>query len=476
MEMSIEKLFLQILNMSITASYVIIFVIITRYFLKKAPKTYTYKRQPSFWVSVILITLCGIIGLGLLTNPREDGQDLSFLKPDNLLSTIAEKDRVPVKNHGGTTYLTPDEVISWIDVTDWKEKNIKSPYELSSDYTIVINEEPKQEIRLYESEPKLVMMIYGDKWRYYTIKKDNYDDLLFRVMIKSNFEPNEVKTDEDTDKNQTIRIQVEDYLNKIMSSRKEASNLGSYINEHQIEFESILKLGEPALIYMLSEFEKGNQIGLKGAIMKELCTKLLGNRIDNKDGTYNTAQEWYDNLVIQQEVKLPSFSIKKTDKTELLAYDAVITKYPSYPAEGYHGLCVVALKIHDTQEEGNKLRIFVTAYYESYRFYGNRLVEDSGGIVPTAITYVKDKEGNYHLEEYLESGDGAMWGSSIKAYCVTPISGKKIKGLAEKIIEEYSDHSELFKIEKENLKNYLITNQLHEVKVFDVLGNVKNID
>ena len=37
-----DRLFLQIINMSITSSYVILFIIIIRLFLKKAPKVFSY--------------------------------------------------------------------------------------------------------------------------------------------------------------------------------------------------------------------------------------------------------------------------------------------------------------------------------------------------------------------------------------------------------------------------------------------------
>lgn len=47
-----DKLFLGILNMSITSSYVILFIILIRFFLKKAPKIYSY----SLW-SVVLLRL-----------------------------------------------------------------------------------------------------------------------------------------------------------------------------------------------------------------------------------------------------------------------------------------------------------------------------------------------------------------------------------------------------------------------------------
>jgi beta-lactamase regulating signal transducer with metallopeptidase domain len=50
----LEKLFLQILNMSITASYVILFVIVVRLLLKKAPKIFSY----ALWSVVFFRLIC----------------------------------------------------------------------------------------------------------------------------------------------------------------------------------------------------------------------------------------------------------------------------------------------------------------------------------------------------------------------------------------------------------------------------------
>ncbi len=49
-----DKLFLQILNMSITASYVILFVIVARLFLKKTPKIFSY----ALWLVVLFRLIC----------------------------------------------------------------------------------------------------------------------------------------------------------------------------------------------------------------------------------------------------------------------------------------------------------------------------------------------------------------------------------------------------------------------------------
>lgn len=50
----LEELFLKILNMSYTASIVIVFVLIARLVLKKAPKVFSY----SLWSVVLFRLLC----------------------------------------------------------------------------------------------------------------------------------------------------------------------------------------------------------------------------------------------------------------------------------------------------------------------------------------------------------------------------------------------------------------------------------
>lgn len=78
MERLLEGLFLDILNMSITASYIILFVLIARLFLNTAPKIYSY----ALWSVVLFRLLCPI----------------SFSSKWNILQIIS--------NHeGGTKYI-----------------------------------------------------------------------------------------------------------------------------------------------------------------------------------------------------------------------------------------------------------------------------------------------------------------------------------------------------------------------------------
>ena len=54
MELFLQELFLSVLNMSINASYVILFVVMARLFLKKTPKIFSY----TLWSVVLFRLVC----------------------------------------------------------------------------------------------------------------------------------------------------------------------------------------------------------------------------------------------------------------------------------------------------------------------------------------------------------------------------------------------------------------------------------
>lgn len=261
---------------------------------------------------------------------------------------------------------------------------------------------------------------------------------------------------------------VEENLAVIMSSPKESSNPNDYILAHQEEYEKILKYGgEEALQYMLSQFEKGNAEGLRGHIMMRLCKELLGVRNNVTDDNLSP-QEWYNALSIRQEIKLPDFKYEGSDPIEKLVYETEI-KMNSRPQ---HGFTIVAPKIFGTYEEGDFLKVFVTTYSATYKLYGNVLGLEGGSVVPSAITYKKDNSGNYVLEKYEQSKDGAHWKPSIIEFCTMPVSGKKIPGLADKIIEHYTDYDDICTLHWENLYKHLRANGIKDATLYDPYGEV----
>lgn len=247
---------------------------------------------------------------------------------------------------------------------------------------------------------------------------------------------------------------IERYLEIIMSSPGASSNPYDYIKAHPDEYESILKMGEEALNYLLAQFEKGgNNNDLRGQIMMAVCKDLLGAR-NNVTNEGLLPQDWFSQLRPYQEIQLPNFKGKFSNRIEQLVYDTAIKKY-SRPDEEF---TVVAPTIFGSYEEDNKLKVFVTVFSSRYRLYHKTLSEEGGSVIPAAITYTTDADGGYTLDEYLEAMDGAYFSKSIKRFCVMPVSKKEIPGLSDKILVDYRDNTKRSELLRKNLINHLKDN------------------
>lgn len=267
----------------------------------------------------------------------------------------------------------------------------------------------------------------------------------------------------------TASAQIEGYLKIIISSPQASSNPYDYINAHQNEYESILKMGDVALTCLLSEFEKGGHDDLKGYIMMASCKELLGARNNVTDGTL-TPQEWYRALSIREEVRLPDFEYDGQDPIEKFVYDTEIEKHSGYQRGGF---TVVAPKIFGSYEEGDLLKVFVTTYSASYKLYGNALAAEGGGVIPAAITYRKDNSGRYILERYEQAGDGSQFPTSIRKYCSMPASGRAIEGLADRILAHYADYEDIRILLYDNLTKHLRMNGVYNATLTNSLGEVE---
>lgn len=247
---------------------------------------------------------------------------------------------------------------------------------------------------------------------------------------------------------------IEEHLETILSSPRGSANPQDYINAHQHQYESILKMGDVALTYLLSQFEKGGCDDLKGHIMMALCKEFLGARYNVTDETL-TPQEWYQALSAREGVKLPNFAYEGEDPIEKLVYATEIEQHGGYKGGGF---TVVAPKIFGSYEEGDMLKVFVTTYSARYQLFDNVLSPEGGSVIPAAITYGKDNSGRYVLEKYEQARDGTEFGPSIRKYCTMPASGKKIKGLADKILAHYGDYEDIRILLQDNLQQHLQKN------------------
>lgn len=103
-------------------------------------------------------------------------------------------------------------------------------------------------------------------------------------------------------------------------------------------------------------------------------------------------------------------------------------------SEPQRGFTIVAPKIFGSYEEDGLLKVFVTTFSTTYKLYDKVLDEVTGSVIPSAITFKKDNNGNYKLEKYEQAKDGAYWQSSIRGFCTMPVSGKKYQGLRIKYL------------------------------------------
>lgn len=251
---------------------------------------------------------------------------------------------------------------------------------------------------------------------------------------------------------------VENRLDIIISSPREEPNSNTYIGKEALEYEEIIKYNyistqDEVLYYLLSEFEKGNADGLRGHVMRQLCEELLGVRNNVSDESLSPT-EWYERLEIKQEIVLPDFSYEGSRWVEELVYKTEIEKNTNRNG----GFTIVAPHIFGSYEEEGQLKIFVVTYSSQYRLYGKVLSDESGGIVPVTMTFIKNVDGTYTLEEYERAMDGSYFMSSIEAYCTMPVSGQTIEGLAKEILDYYGDYSDIIELERENLIKHLEVN------------------
>lgn len=169
-------------------------------------------------------------------------------------------------------------------------------------------------------------------------------------------------------------------------------------------------------------------------------------------------------LPLDQEITLPDFAYSGTDLIEKLVYDTEMSRN-AQPK----GFTVVGPKIHGFYEEDNLLKVFTTTYRATYRLYGNMLDLEEDTTIRAAITYRKNSSGYYELLDYTQAKTGFVSEASIKAYCTMPVSGKEIKGLADRILIHYGNR-DIHALQKDNLYRHLQTNGVDTAKVISPYG------
>ncbi|MGD9677014.1 MAG: hypothetical protein AB7V16_01455 [Vulcanibacillus sp.] len=235
-------------------------------------------KKPAFWVTFIAVVVI-ILVLVLLANPRDTGSNLLNEDPMKGLELYVWKNKDLTGNND--TYFT-----LLMGTNRNKDKN--EIYDLG----VAVNsiEELNQLLASYSTETELFI--------YQMNTVDFTKDEMSIIADKINFPVgNGVKTIGLWHSNI-----VELNLEIIMSSPLYSSNPQDYINAHQNEYGNIIKQGDEALNYLLSQFAIGDNNDLRGHIMMLLCKEILGDRNNVQDESL-LPQEWYNELSIQKGSK-----------------------------------------------------------------------------------------------------------------------------------------------------------------------------
>jgi len=151
-------------------------------------------RKPTFWVVLTGAILLIVTGIGLLSNPKNNKQDLSFLNINNTASVAVQQDQVLIRYGSGTSLVSGSEFgnLLYHSSNSWQEKKVASSYELSPDLTVYIDTGSYHEVRFYESEPGLAMVLFDGKYRYYKIPTDLYEKVYRMWAGSSDVVPEEM--------------------------------------------------------------------------------------------------------------------------------------------------------------------------------------------------------------------------------------------------------------------------------------------
>lgn len=145
-------------------------------------------KKPTFWVVLMGVIMMIVIGIGLLSNPKKNKPDLSFLNINNTASVTMQQNQVLIKQGNETSLVLGEKFGTLLDLSsnNWQEKKAASPYELSPDLTVYINIGSRHEVRFYESEPGLAMVLFDGKYRYYKIPAGLYEKV-YMMWAKSSY-------------------------------------------------------------------------------------------------------------------------------------------------------------------------------------------------------------------------------------------------------------------------------------------------
>ena len=246
---------------------------------------------------------------------------------------------------------------------------------------------------------------------------------------------------------------IADLFAEIESSPAYSSNPKDYIDAHPDDYSKLIEYGNHTLVYIFNEFLAGGQTGLHGHILCSVMLDLLNeNEIIKYDPT--NGQDYFDQWLasarsvqkqhdpVWLEVKVPSIALvlnmtgdisseTYVDQPEVdpdpvdTAISRALNQHyrDDEPTGLLHGISYVLLAnetVSGTPRFGQTNHIEKEIYYllvmhQKYAMQNGEPTAIGGSYIPTVLTFTKEDNGEYILDEYWEPRDGAYYDDDIKA-------------------------------------------------------------
>ena len=151
-------------------------------------------KKPAFWIIVAALIACVVIAVCFLTNPKDDGPDLSFLNYKNAIPLIGQNDTAPYANlypadSDGVQPGVADAktLAQFLESAKWTKRRAPSSSPEPRGYLEFLIEDDYR-IIVYQSE-RLAAVRFGNDIRYYRIGAGDYEAALAAFIPAPSTEP-----------------------------------------------------------------------------------------------------------------------------------------------------------------------------------------------------------------------------------------------------------------------------------------------
>lgn len=483
--------FLRILDMSLIASYVILCVIIIRFFIRRAEKKYSYM----LWSIVFIRLICPISfesKMSIVPNLGEENfgvvvqerVDKGFAGAEGLIIDVEnEREKIGISRWDiivGVWGAVGLAMIIWNFKKYRKLKKVLGDSVVLEDGVYINNSintsfvfgvlEPKIYIsgNLKEKEREYILLHekIHVKRKDYLIKFLAYGVLCiywFNPLVWITFilmsKDMEMSCDEKV-------IQVlgkgikKDYSKSLLEGAKKENILLSPIgfgnNDTKDRIKNLLNYKKPkfyvsilviillmssGIMLLSNEYREENLTSREEKIEGNMVDKDIVTGLEKKD-TASNIKNYFEvkGKKIKNYTKVPEYDYKGDDLATKLVFETEKKKNsPQY--EG--GIRIIEPIIYGMYEEENLIKVIAVVNDLEYILGENMVYSTCGGIIPVAITYEKKEDNTYKVVKYEQCLSGSEYAPSIEEFCTMPVSGRKIKGLAKKVIEGSSGFSDV---------------------------------